>query len=157
MNKALTIMCVMYYCMLRCQLFFFNFLFLFQLVALTLLRGALVNSCPLYLRQFHCENCKSVLVCLLLQDCIIETTVHFVIHCVSNRAGLSDVPQLYLFIYLLVFLPFLGLLRRHMEVPRLGVQSELQPLAYTRATATWDPSCIFDLHHSSQLTATPDR
>ena len=33
---------------------------------------------------------------------------------------------IYLFIYLfIVFLPFLGLLQRHMEVPRLGVESEL--------------------------------
>ena len=38
----------------------------------------------------------------------------------------------------------------HMEVPRLGVQSELQPSAYTTATATPDPSHIFHLHHSSQ-------
>ena len=30
-----------------------------------------------------------------------------------------------LFVCLFVFLPFLGLLPRHMEVPRLGVQSEL--------------------------------
>ena len=30
-----------------------------------------------------------------------------------------------------------------------GVQSELQPQAYARATATWDPGCICDLHHSS--------
>ena len=36
-----------------------------------------------------------------------------------------------------------------MEVPRLGVQSELQPPASTAATATQDPSHIFDLHHSS--------
>ena len=35
-----------------------------------------------------------------------------------------------------------------MEVPRLGVQSELQLLA--TATAMPEPSCIFDLHHSSQ-------
>ena len=34
-----------------------------------------------------------------------------------------------------------------MEVLRLGVESELQLPAYT--TATWDPSCVFDLHHSS--------
>ena len=33
-----------------------------------------------------------------------------------------------------------------MEVPRLGVESELQLLD---ATATWDPSFICDLHHSS--------
>ena len=34
--------------------------------------------------------------------------------------------------------------------PRLGVESELQLLAYTTATATWDPNTICDLHHSSQ-------
>ena len=37
-----------------------------------------------------------------------------------------------------------------MEVPRLGVELELQLLAYTTATATRDPSLICDLHHSSQ-------
>ena len=37
-----------------------------------------------------------------------------------------------------------------MEVPRLGVQSELQPLAYTTATATQDLSCVCKLYHSSQ-------
>ena len=35
----------------------------------------------------------------------------------------------------------------HMEVPRLGVESELQLLAYATATATQDPSYICDLHH----------
>ena len=37
-----------------------------------------------------------------------------------------------------------------MEVPRLGVQSELQLPAYTTATATSDLSCVCDLRHSSQ-------
>ena len=37
-----------------------------------------------------------------------------------------------------------------MEVPRLGVKSELHLPAYATATATRDPSCICDLHHSSQ-------
>ena len=36
-----------------------------------------------------------------------------------------------------------------MEVPRLGVQSDLQLLAYSTATATWDLSTVCDLHHSS--------
>ena len=36
----------------------------------------------------------------------------------------------------------------HMEVPRLGVESELQLSAYTTATATQDPSHIWDLHCS---------
>jgi len=39
---------------------------------------------------------------------------------------------------------------RHMKVPSLGVQPELQLLAYTTATATPDPSCVCNLHHSSQ-------
>ena len=37
-----------------------------------------------------------------------------------------------------------------MEVPRLGIKSELQLLAYTTATTMPDPSHICDLHHSSQ-------
>ena len=47
------------------------------------------------------------------------------------------------------FLFFLGLHPRHMEVPRLGVESELQLLAYTTATATPEPGLVSDLHHSS--------
>ena len=45
---------------------------------------------------------------------------------------------------------FLGPHLQHMEVPRLGVGSELQLLAYTTATATQDPSCICDLHYPWQ-------
>ena len=37
-----------------------------------------------------------------------------------------------------------------MEVPRLGVESKLQLLASTIATATPDPSRVCDLHHSSR-------
>ena len=36
-----------------------------------------------------------------------------------------------------------------MEIPRLGVELELQLPAYTTATATLDLSCICDLLHSS--------
>ena len=43
---------------------------------------------------------------------------------------------------LCAFFFFLGPHLRHMEVPRLGVESELQLLAYTTATATQDPSHI---------------
>ena len=38
----------------------------------------------------------------------------------------------------------------HMEVLRLGVESKLQLPACTTATAMWDPSCVCNLHHSSQ-------
>ena len=45
--------------------------------------------------------------------------------------------------------PLFWLHLRHMEVPRLGAELELQLPAYATATATWDPSLICDLHHSS--------
>ena len=54
------------------------------------------------------------------------------------------------------FWPFLGPLPRHMEAPRLEVESELKPLAYTTATATWDPSHVCDLHHSSRQRRIPN-
>ena len=58
-------------------------------------------------------------------------------------------PILSFFLFL-VFLPFLGPLPRHMEVPRLGHESELQLPTYAKATATRDPSCICNLHHGSR-------
>uniref|UniRef100_A0A8D1E639 Protein NLRC5 n=1 Tax=Sus scrofa TaxID=9823 RepID=A0A8D1E639_PIG len=48
-----------------------------------------------------------------------------------------------------LFIAFLGPHLQHMEIPRLGVQSELHPPAYAIATALWDLRCIFNLHHSS--------
>ena len=52
--------------------------------------------------------------------------------------------------HFLVVVVFLGLHLWHMEVPRLGIELELQPLAYTTAAAMQDPSCVCDLHHSSR-------
>ena len=49
-----------------------------------------------------------------------------------------------------LFVAFLELHLQHMEVPRLGVKSELQVPAYTTATAMWDPSHVFNLHQSPQ-------
>ena len=43
-----------------------------------------------------------------------------------------------------------------MEIPRLGIESELQLLANTRARAAEDPSCICDLYHGSQQCRIPD-
>ena len=52
------------------------------------------------------------------------------------------------FFFLLVFLPFPWPLPRHMEVPRLEVESGPQLPAYARATATQNPSHVCNLHHS---------
>ena len=35
------------------------------------------------------------------------------------------------------------------EFPRLGVESELQLPTTATATATWDPSCICNLHNTT--------
>ena len=48
------------------------------------------------------------------------------------------------------FFLFLGPHMQHMEVPRLGVECELQLPAYTTATAMPDLSSICNLHHTSQ-------
>ena len=50
--------------------------------------------------------------------------------------------------YFILFV-FLGPHPWHMDVPRLGVQLELQLLASSTATATRDPSHDCNLHHSS--------
>ena len=54
------------------------------------------------------------------------------------------------YFYVFIYCCFLGLHLRHMEVPRLGVESELQLLAYAMATAMQDPSHVCNPHHSSQ-------
>ena len=51
--------------------------------------------------------------------------------------------------YTFFFFTFLGPHLWYMEVPSLGVESELQLPAYTTATAMWDPSHVCNLHHSS--------
>ena len=66
------------------------------------------------------------------------------ISCPGGCTGLGK-PVTFFF-----FFCFLGPHPWHVEVPRLGVSSELQLPAYTTATATPDLSRICDLHHSSQ-------
>ena len=52
-------------------------------------------------------------------------------------------------IYIYIYFFFLEPHPQHMEVPRVGVKSELQLLAYTTATTMWDPNYVCDLYHSS--------
>ena len=56
----------------------------------------------------------------------------------------------FVFYFIYLFFVFFGPHPWHMEVPRLGVEAELQLLAYTTATETWGPNHIFDQHHSSR-------
>ena len=72
-----------------------------------------------------------------------------IILCIRIACRLGWFSFSFYFILFIYFLLFRATPGRHMEVPRLGVYSELQMLAYTTATATSDPSHICDLHHSS--------
>ena len=51
---------------------------------------------------------------------------------------------------------FLGPHLRHMEVPRLGIESEVQLPAFTAATAMPDPSRLCQLHHSPRQHGIPN-
>ena len=66
-----------------------------------------------------------------------------------NQGNIQLTLHICFFIFIFIFSVFLGPYPRHMEIPRLGVASELQLPA--PATAMWDPSHGFDLHHSSRI------
>ena len=53
-------------------------------------------------------------------------------------------------VYPFLFFCFSGLPPWPVEVPRPGVESELQLPVYTTATATRDPSCVCDPHRSAR-------
>ena len=69
----------------------------------------------------------------LVLDFVITQTIYY---CTVDKAST-------------VLLFSLGLHPWDMEVPRLGVELEVQLPAYATATATRDPSCVCDLHCSS--------
>ena len=56
-----------------------------------------------------------------------------------------DICTYYIHCSFLIFFFFIGLHLWYMEVPRLGVESELQLLAYDTTTAMQDPILICDL------------
>ena len=107
--------------------------------------------------QRHNMRTHPCLFPLLITAIQIQTTTKSYRLYFLNLFGIHPLPlkstsisYLDLCNYLLFFFCFLGLPQWHMEVPRLGVKSKLQLLAYTTATITWEPSCIRDLHHSSR-------
>ena len=81
-------------------------------------------------------------LCLLLVT-HLHTSLSLIKSCGLKPRGLCSVeqsaswsPTFIYFFLIFYFLSFLGSHLQHMEVPRLGVESELQPLAYATATAT---------------------
>ena len=76
----------------------------------------------------------------------------FVFH--SYEIQNKDKYSYFLFFFFFFSVFFLGPPLQHMEVPRLGVESDLQMPAY--ATAMQDLSHICDLHHSSRQRRIPN-
>ena len=65
---------------------------------------------------------------------------------------ICHLPYSFFFIFICLFIYFcwLGPHLQHMEVPRLGVEWELQLPATATATAMPEPSRVCGLHHSSR-------
>ena len=91
-----------------------------------------------------------------------------ILHCISTTLQLSWVflsilkwwGLFFVCFFKCTFFFFLGLHLWRMEVPRLGVQLELQLMAYTTATETQDLNQVCDLYHSSpqpQIPNTPSK
>ena len=73
----------------------------------------------------------------------IYLKVYYPFQMSSSCKSTGNVPCVMFLSFLLYFILLFGgggLHPWHMEVPRLGVKLELQPLAYTTATTTWDLS-----------------
>ena len=88
---------------------------------------------------------QSGLICFINLHWSVNPRMVSVFACILPEKN----PVLYIHSLFILFF-FLGPNLQHMEVLRLGVELELQLPAYTPATATWDPSCVCALHHSSR-------
>ena len=95
-----------------------------------------VNHLMVEVLWVHECVCVCVCVCVL---CLFSGCFFFLVFTMMH---------LDMFTYFCFF--FLGPHQHHTEVPGLGVELELQLLAYTTATAMRDMSHICDLHHSSR-------
>ena len=83
---------------------------------------------------------------LLPGDLKPQMLIHsFIKECIEAQAPTQTtlviiLPQNLCMNFIYLFIAFLGLHQRHMEVPRLGVKSEQQLPAYTTALALQDLS-----------------
>ena len=89
--------------------------------------------------------------CLATFSSSIDPTIPWGLHWAPfSFLYFQPLTTLWFIYFYFIFFVFLGPHLWHMEVPGLGVESELQLLAYTTATATPDLSPICNLHHSSR-------
>ena len=119
-------------------------------------------SCPY--KGLSYGACKVRVVCHSPQLQHLNTTLAYIAYspfqfcvifyaCPLNGPLAVQIWHLLLFFFFPLFFLF-GPYLWHMEVPRLGVKSELWLPAYTTATATQDPSRVCYLHNSNTRSLT---
>ena len=104
----------------------------------------LIWSYDFYLSFYECGVWH-----LLNHPCIPGINPTWSCHVILLMCSWIQFSNISLRIFFFAFFFFFGIHPQCMEVPRLGVESGLQPPAYATATAMPDPSCISKLHHSS--------
>ena len=85
----------------------------------------------------------------LISQVCVNNQFQFYLCFITEHIQFYQTIILFILIFIYLF-RFLGPHPRYMEVPRLGVKSELQLPAYATAMETQDPSRVCDLHHSSE-------
>ena len=109
-------------------------------------------SSPRYFPPRLCSDLIFQLKAALSPCLILEPASFMFVECIISIPCFSCSMYLWKIAWSADFFFFFFFLRwylRHMEVPRLGVSSELHLSAYATATARRDLSHVCDLHHSS--------
>ena len=115
------------------------------------------NVCLTHRQRPHWEDCHANPMNTRLEDAMSNATERQTRHHWGTEEiqfpGEDQDCFFFAFFLSLSFFFFFLLFRphsRHMEVPRLEVECQLQLLAYTTATAMQGPNLICHLHRSSQ-------
>ena len=101
------------------------------------------HSCDL---SHSCSNTRA----LTLSAGRDWTCISVLPRCHRSHCTTAGTPERYFLLFCLLIFVFLGMRPQHIEVPRLGVATELQLPAYARTTATPDLSHVCELQNSSQ-------
>ena len=134
-----------------------------------LLETNLVHGRVPWEKNWNNQLTRSIYYYLRINKTVVETSPQLSILLSEACISWTRKPSL-LFLILILFLKllllcfifitlsfvFLGPHPQHMEVPRLGIKSELQVPAYTTVIATWGSEPEPCLWPTPQLMATPD-